>query len=62
MEIERKNKLTGYDSEVELDKFYFIKSWLSITGEMEDPCSNCDGIDLHLDEICPECGRDQHSD
>ncbi len=31
-------------------------------GEIEDPCSNCDGIDLHLDEICPECGRDQHSD
>ena len=31
-------------------------------GEMEDPCSNCDDIDLYLDEICPECGRDQHSD
>jgi len=23
-------------------------------------CKNCDGIDLHLDETCPECGRDQH--
>jgi uncharacterized OB-fold protein len=22
-----------------------------------DKCNNCDDIDLHLDEECPDCGR-----
>lgn len=22
-------------------------------------CKNCDGMELYLDETCPECGRDQ---
>ena len=29
--------------------------------EMQAHCSNCNDMDLHLDEQCADCGRTQHS-
>lgn len=61
MEIERRRKFRAGFSKNQLNEYEINMSEVEF-GEMEDPCSNCDDIDLHLDEICPECGRDQHSD
>ncbi len=30
--------------------------------QSKNQCENCKDLILYLDEICPECGRDQHSD
>ncbi len=61
------NALVGYiedcagknSSEAKLIK----KAWDSFRGVSPDKvvkkkaCSNCDGMELELDEECPECGR-----
>jgi hypothetical protein len=30
----------------------------SDVGSLTEVCKNCDGMELHLDEICAECGRE----
>jgi RNA polymerase subunit RPABC4/transcription elongation factor Spt4 len=30
--------------------------------QSKNQCTNCEDLILELDETCPECGRDQHSD
>jgi|SaaInlStandDraft_4_1057021.scaffolds.fasta_scaffold146291_2 hypothetical protein len=32
--------------------------WYTIPDPNAVDCNNCDGQDFHLDEICPDCGRD----
>lgn len=41
---------------IETDEEYNARV-AKIEGEPEKGCSNCDGMELELDEECPDCGR-----